>query len=105
MLRPGGIFVDRHCSGYHADAAELLARAQPVEADVEHARFQLLFETRDAYFKEFVEIAAYNRKKAHPFENRKSRLRAKIQNAAVERQPTQFPVKVPLFHLFFSIHI
>ena len=94
VVGPAGVFVGGHCGGDYAYAAQLLARAQPVEAYVEHARFELLLQARNAYFEKLVEVAADNRQETHLFEHGESRLGAEVEHAAVERQPTELAVEI-----------
>lgn len=94
---PHAVFVAAHGGGDLAYAAQLLARAEPVETDFRNAGFKLLFEARHADFKELVEVVADYREKPEPFEDGKRRLGAQVEHPPVEGEPAELPVEVLVF--------
>ena len=76
------------------DMVQLFCGGQAVGADVLRAMFDILQETRNANFHEFVQIVGGDGQEFYAFEQRIAAVARFFQHALVERHPLQVAVEV-----------
>ena len=80
--------------GALADAAQLLARRQPVGRANRQSHLVAALEAGDAHHVELVEIRREDRQELGPLQQRQRRVGGQREHAGVEVQPAQFAVEV-----------
>ena len=92
LFAPAGVKLLDHSPDPLGDRPEGLARRQPVVAALHHIALNLLLESRDADFKEFVEVRTGDAKKLDSLQQWRRGVQRLVENALVEFQPAQFAV-------------
>jgi hypothetical protein len=76
--------------------AQLLLGAAPVHGQFLHAGAELLLQPADPLHEELVEVRADDGQKLHPLEQCGPRILGLVQHPAIEGQPGELAVQVPL---------
>ena len=83
-----------HLADVRGDGRELILGRHPVRGPFDDAGGRLLLEAGDTDLEEFVEIAAEDREKLEPLEERRALVEGFVENPAIELEPGQLAIQV-----------